>query len=372
MTMPATPTITTIIPTYQRPRLLRRAICSALGQSYSNVRVCVYDNASGDETEAVVTSIAQNDSRVHFFRHTGNVGYVNNIIHGLREAATPYFSILSDDDVLTPWFYETAMAGFARHPDAMFSAMDAVKISHDHVILAGPLWPETNQCRSYAQGEAFEGVAKGQIPVPWVGTVFRREVIDEIGAPNPDAGPHLNDDLILHAAARYACIVSEGIGCLVTESSNSVGARMQALNADWLLWLRTVLQDIITDPQVAGYVRRQARRLVVHSFRRIALQQVVQGLGHFGHRNSDYARQAAIGVGECGHPMMSTLLRLTVWLHANFPPLRAVFGQLVRYRKGQTAEQRSNLTQKYAHLVDYLNSFEKNIPVAVQTLNRSA
>ena len=44
------PLITTIIPTYQRPQLLRCAIQSVLDQTYANFQVCVYDNASGDET----------------------------------------------------------------------------------------------------------------------------------------------------------------------------------------------------------------------------------------------------------------------------------------------------------------------------------
>lgn len=48
------PMITTIIPTYRRPRLLRRAIRSVLNQTYPHFQVCVYDNASGDETATIV------------------------------------------------------------------------------------------------------------------------------------------------------------------------------------------------------------------------------------------------------------------------------------------------------------------------------
>lgn len=44
------PIITAVIPTYRRPRLLRRAIKSVLAQTYPHFQVCVYDNASGDET----------------------------------------------------------------------------------------------------------------------------------------------------------------------------------------------------------------------------------------------------------------------------------------------------------------------------------
>lgn len=49
--------ITTVLPTYCRPALLRRAILSALGQKFSDIQVLVLDNASGDETEAVVREL---------------------------------------------------------------------------------------------------------------------------------------------------------------------------------------------------------------------------------------------------------------------------------------------------------------------------
>lgn len=352
------PLITTIIPTHRRPRLLRRAILSALSQTYSNILVCVYDNASGDETEAMVAAIARSDGRVRYFKHAENIGYVDNFIYGIREVATPYFSILSDDDVLTPQFYEVAMVGFLQHPSAMFSALDVVKISDSNAILAGPIWPEKSGSTYYAPGEAFEGVAKGQIPVPWVGTMFRRAVIDELGPPNPDAGPFLNDDFILHAAARYACVVSAAIGCLVTESHNSTGAGFPALNANMCRWWEAVLQDILADPEIPDRIRQGVRQMLALDLRRIAIQQVVQGVGCFSHRDIEYARQAAVGVGECGYPVTSTLLRLAVWLHANFPPVRVVFGQLVSRRKLRTAEQRALLAQRYIHLTEYLGALE--------------
>ena len=68
------PLITTIIPTYQRPKLLRRAIKSVLNQTFPHFQVCVYDNASGDETEAIVQEFIAKDSRIQYFRQEKNWG----------------------------------------------------------------------------------------------------------------------------------------------------------------------------------------------------------------------------------------------------------------------------------------------------------
>ncbi len=72
----AKPLITTIIPTYRRPKLLRRAIKSVLNQTYPHFQVCVYDNASGDETALVVDEIAKADPRVKYYCHSENIGSV--------------------------------------------------------------------------------------------------------------------------------------------------------------------------------------------------------------------------------------------------------------------------------------------------------
>src|SRR3989344_8039984 len=79
----AKPVITTIIPTYRRPVLLRRAILSALHQTYPHVRVCVYDNASSDATESVVAEIARHDPRVKYHRHSRNIGSPKHFQLGL-------------------------------------------------------------------------------------------------------------------------------------------------------------------------------------------------------------------------------------------------------------------------------------------------
>ena len=120
------PLITTVIPTYRRPRLLRRAIYSVLNQTYPNLEVLVYDNASGDETADMCAEIAARDHRVKYLCHSQNIGVLNNFQAALQEVRTSFFSILSDDDVLLPEFYETALTAFDRHPDAIFVATRVV------------------------------------------------------------------------------------------------------------------------------------------------------------------------------------------------------------------------------------------------------
>src|ERR1039458_5172442 len=112
--------ITTVIPTYRRPRPLARAIQSVLCQSYPHFEVHVYDNASGDETPEVVAQFAARDPRVKYHVHPRNIGMMENFAYGISHVETPFFSILSDDDFLLPGFFERAMSALEDYPEAMF------------------------------------------------------------------------------------------------------------------------------------------------------------------------------------------------------------------------------------------------------------
>ena len=86
MTSQSYPMITTIIPTFRRPELLRRAVTSALAQEGVSLQVCVYDNASSDSTGIVVAELAKKDPRVKYFCHQKNIGGMANFQFGLKNA----------------------------------------------------------------------------------------------------------------------------------------------------------------------------------------------------------------------------------------------------------------------------------------------
>lgn len=195
------PQITTIIPTYRRPKLLRRAIQSVLNQTYPHFLVCVYDNASGDETAEVVAEFAKKDDRVRYFYHPENIGAVKNFNYGIAHVTTSYFSFLSDD-VILPDFYATALAGFEQYPEAMFSACEVVEMTEQGEVVKAPLssWYRGG---FYTPPEGLLQVVKVHHPII-TGIMFRRELIEQFGLFDE------NIDIIdyeyeVRGAARYLC-----------------------------------------------------------------------------------------------------------------------------------------------------------------------
>ncbi len=199
--------ITTIIPTYQRPKFLGRAIRSVLNQKYPYFKVCVYDNASGDETAEVVSEIAKRDPRITYFCHKENIGLVNNFVFGMEHVETPFFSFLSDDDVVLPWFFETVMQGFEKFPQAIFSAGATIHMTGNEEIMSVPLSEWTRE-GYYKPPEGLYAMIGGQHP-EWTAIVFRKEIIEKVGILDKDIGYPMDLDYELRASAQLPFVITK-------------------------------------------------------------------------------------------------------------------------------------------------------------------
>ena len=91
--------ITVGIASYNRPSLLRRAIQSAVSQTYQELEILVSDNGSTDPlVREVIEEFAQSDTRIRCIYHPVNQGSFFNFRSLLSEAQGKYFVWLADDD----------------------------------------------------------------------------------------------------------------------------------------------------------------------------------------------------------------------------------------------------------------------------------
>jgi glycosyltransferase involved in cell wall biosynthesis len=199
------PQITTIIPTFRRSQLLQKAIYSVLNQTYPDFQVCIYDNASNDETEEIVKECMRQDPRVKYHRHAKNIGMMANYAYALKEVSTPYFSLLSDDDLLLPHFYETALKAFQKHPEIAFSACGVKAFDEKGQLVSDPtsVWKSTGY---FAPQEGIEEmITKPLLPV---GVLFQRAVIKEI-QPNLSSAIQIrwDTDYLLQIVERHPYFV---------------------------------------------------------------------------------------------------------------------------------------------------------------------
>lgn len=113
--------VSIVIPVYNREDLVRYAIESALGQTYSDIEVVIVDNCSTDKTFDIVQEYARKDSRVRAFRNEQNVGPVKNWIRCAQHSRGEFIKILYSDDWLESDAVERLVEPLAEHNDVGFS-----------------------------------------------------------------------------------------------------------------------------------------------------------------------------------------------------------------------------------------------------------
>ncbi|WP_119834215.1 glycosyltransferase family 2 protein [Azospirillum cavernae] len=96
----AMPTFSVIIPTRNRARTLREAIPTVLAQTDGDLEVIVQDNASPDDTRAVVLSF--DDPRIVYRRSDHPLSMHDNWAAALEAARGEWIIVIGDDDALLP------------------------------------------------------------------------------------------------------------------------------------------------------------------------------------------------------------------------------------------------------------------------------
>lgn len=119
------PRVTIVIPTYNRASILREALQSILAQSISNYEVLIVDDASTDDTRAVVESFE--DHRFIYHRQAHNIGPNYNLRYGLNTSHTEFVAFLSDDDLLLPDYLAIALDALDTYPQAAYYASFPVR-----------------------------------------------------------------------------------------------------------------------------------------------------------------------------------------------------------------------------------------------------
>lgn len=110
----AEPLVSVILPTHNRADLLPRAIRSVLGQTYRNLELFVVDDASTDDTPAVVRGIA--DPRLRYLRLEKNsrAAAARNV--GIKASRGELLAFQDDDDEWLPQKIERQVAAMLEAP----------------------------------------------------------------------------------------------------------------------------------------------------------------------------------------------------------------------------------------------------------------
>ena len=113
----AHPTITVLIPTFNRAKYLAECLDSILAQTLAPAQVVVVNDGSTDATRAVLAPYAD---RIDYVE-TDQFGKPGALNEGLKHVTSDYVWIFDDDDVALPDALERLVEPLEKHPEHGFS-----------------------------------------------------------------------------------------------------------------------------------------------------------------------------------------------------------------------------------------------------------
>ncbi len=169
------PSVTVLVPTFERAGLVGQTIDSVLAQDYPSLELLVLDDGSSDETPEILERYArEHPERFRWERHE-NMGQARTINRGFELAHGELVGYLSSDDVLLPGALERLVGELDEHPDAVlaYPAYRVIDAAGGPIDTVTP--PEYSRRESVRLGDTIVGA----------GGLFRRSALEQVGGWDP-------------------------------------------------------------------------------------------------------------------------------------------------------------------------------------------
>jgi len=316
--------------------LLRRAIASTLNQTYRDVQVCVYDNASGDETQTVVAQIASQDSRVRYFCHPQPVPVARNFQFGMERVDTPYFSFLSDDDVLFPTFYTSAIARLTKDQEALFAAGSAIEFDDAGTVRYAPLALWSREGR-YDPPEGFLAMLGNRHPT-LTAILFRRDVIGKVGLVDAEVAGPADLDYELRVASRFPYeVFFEPSAAYIHHASRLSAAEDASVISGYERIAEKLRSDTRIDPALRADIPRMMARQTRRKLYEIAVKSIVAG----NDKNAEIA--AAALRDRYSRPVTASVIKGAIASCRTIPGVRSALASVESARVARRAREAQRL-----------------------------
>ena len=193
--------VSVCIPSYNGARFIGATIKSVLDSVYQDFEIIISDDASTDSTFKVIESF--HDGRISVYRNERNLGVVRNWNQALTKATGDYVGLLNHDDLYGPFWLTFAVHQLEKNPHIGWVGTAHHIIDADgrplSVVSRFPATGEIPRTEAFLEIATLNGLG---------GFVARRELLEEMGYYDVDAGASADNDLFLRLAAKHSLYYS--------------------------------------------------------------------------------------------------------------------------------------------------------------------
>jgi glycosyltransferase involved in cell wall biosynthesis len=109
------------IPVFNGQEFLPELFDSLLAQTFADFDILICDNASSDRTPQICREYERNDSRIHYFRNTRNLGAVANFNRVFELSTAPLFKWAAHDDLYHETYLDACVRLLDENPDIVLA-----------------------------------------------------------------------------------------------------------------------------------------------------------------------------------------------------------------------------------------------------------
>lgn len=175
------PLISILIPTYNRPEQLKKALLSALCQNYRNIEIIVSDNSEGNETQGVVEQIFDEFKRVKisYCKNPKNIGPILNWNNCLNMSSGEYAVLLPDDDYfINPSYIDESLKLIIKTSSKLIIT-NCIFCYPDSSKLPSYDYPQILESKSF-----FNNFWTKLSPIPHISNVFETKLVKKLNCFN--------------------------------------------------------------------------------------------------------------------------------------------------------------------------------------------
>ena len=216
------PTLSVIIPNFNHSHCIDKALDALATQSVKPKEVIVVDDASTDDSVAVVEAFMKRYATIHLLRNEKNLGTHSAANRGIVHASGEYVHITASDDRVMPGFVERSLNVLGRYPEAGLCWSDNMTYDVEREVFNPNKLRLCDEPCYLSPAEIVEGLRKNYIPcLSGHSSVIRRSALMEAGMLIPQLHWHADGFTPTIVALRYgACYVPDVLMCIEMSSKS--------------------------------------------------------------------------------------------------------------------------------------------------------
>ena len=138
------PTVSVIIPTYNREKYIKKALESVFLQSFQDFEIIVVDDGSTDNTKEVLKPYIEAGKVKYLYQQNLRVSKARN--NGIKHAQGKYIALLDSDDYwLENQKLEKQVTFFEKHQDAVLTSGGIIRITEAGKEISKILNPQSDE-----------------------------------------------------------------------------------------------------------------------------------------------------------------------------------------------------------------------------------